>query len=247
MKATRPLTAIATTIVTSCILGLSAMAHAKQPELKPFFADYKAEVSGISGSGSRSLEKDRQQWVLKFGAEVSIVIASINIDETSKLTLKDGKVQPVQYVYKRSGIGGKPAKTANFNWKKLESVWQQKDETSTVKFKQGSQDPLSYQLQLRLDLKAGKKTDLAYPVVDDDEVYERKFIIEGEEILSTRTGKLKTIKVKIVRDDDDRQTWIWFAKDWDYILVQFLQKENDSDYLIKFDQGKVDGKPVKGL
>ncbi len=243
MKPSRPLTAL----IASLALGLCSIAQGKQTDLKPFFADYKAKVSGISGSGSRSLEKEGSQWVLKFGAEASIIIASVSINETSKLTLKDSKVQPVQYVYKRSGIGGKPAKTANFNWKSLESVWQQKDEKSTVKFKTGSQDPLSYQLQLRLDLKTGKKTNLTYPVVDDDEVYERKFIIEGEEVLETSTGNLETVKVKIVRDDNDRQTWIWFAKDWDYILVQFLQKENDSDYLIKFDQGKVDGKTVKGL
>ena len=155
MKPFRPLTVL----MAGFTLGLSTLAQASEPELKPFYADYKAEVSGISGSGSRSLEKAGQQWVLKFGAEASIIIASVSIDETSKLTLKNGKVQPVQYVYKRSGIGGKPAKTANFNWKKLESVWQQKEEKNTVRFKPGSQDPLSYQLQLRLDLKAGKKTE----------------------------------------------------------------------------------------
>ena len=238
------LMAAATLLLSS---SLTSNAHsADKAELKPFSAEYKAEVSGFSGSGSRSLTKEGDDWVLKFGAEASIVIASISIDETSRVAIKNGQVEPLQYVYERKGIGGKPAKVANFDWNAMTASWAQADKKSSIKFKKGSQDPLSYQLNLRMDLKAGKK-DLAYPVVDDDEVYERKFIIEGEEELNTKAGKLKTVKVKIVRDDNDRQTWIWFAKDWDYVLVQFLQKEKDSDYLIKFDSGTLEGKTIKGI
>jgi hypothetical protein len=215
-------------------------------DLKPFKADYKAEVSGISGSGTRSLRKEGSNWVLEFGASASVIIASISLDETSKVAINKGQVTPLSYSYERSGIGSKPPKLAEFDWKAMTSQWQQGDKQSSVKLKPGAQETLSYQLQLRMDLKAGKNS-LAYPVVDDDKVYERRFIIEGDEILETKAGKLNTTKVKIVRDDDDRETWIWFAKDWDYILVRLLQKEKDSNYLIQFDGGELDGKPVKGL
>ncbi|WP_062266653.1 DUF3108 domain-containing protein [Endozoicomonas arenosclerae] len=228
------------------LLSTPSFAQEKKPEasaLKPFTAEYKAEVSGISGSGTRSLKKEGDEWVLDFGASASVIIASISLDETSRVTLNDGQVRPLKYRYERKGIGGKPPKEATFDWKTMEAAWQQDDERSNIKFKTGAQDPLSYQLQLRLDLKNGKK-ELAYPVVDDDEVYERRFVIEADEILDTPAGKLNATRVKVVREDNDRETWIWFAKDWDYVLVQLLQKEKGSDYLIQFKGGELDGKAI---
>ena len=236
-------------ILVSGLLLASTPSFAQEAEkttLKPFTAEYKAEVSGISGSGTRSLKKEGDQWVLDFGASASVIIASISLDETSRINLKDGQVRPLEYRYERKGIGGKPPKTAQFDWKSMEASWQQDDEQSKVKFKVGAQDPLSYQLQLRLDLKSGKKT-LVYPVVDDDEVYERRFVIEADEVLDTPAGKLNATRVKVVREDNDRETWIWFAKDWDYVLVQLLQKEKGSDYLIQFKGGELEGKAIAGL
>ncbi|WP_152558798.1 DUF3108 domain-containing protein [Endozoicomonas numazuensis] len=239
----------ATALLFSGLLFASAPSFAQKTSttpLKPFTAEYKAEVSGISGSGSRSLKKEGDQWVLDFGASASVFIASISLDETSRIDLKNGQVRPLSYRYERKGIGGKPPKNAQFDWKSMEASWQQDDEKSNIKFPAGAQDPLSYQLQLRLDLKTGKK-ELVYPVVDDDKVYERRFIIEADEILDTPAGKLNTTRVKVVREDNDRETWIWFAKDWDYILVQLQQKENGSDYLIQFKGGELEGKAITEL
>ncbi|WP_252176082.1 DUF3108 domain-containing protein [Endozoicomonas sp. 4G] len=237
-----------TALLFSGLLIASAPSPAQPAEatLKPFTAEYKAEVSGISGSGTRSLKKEGDQWVLNFSANASVIIASISLDETTRFNLQKGQVRPLDYRYERSGIGGKPAKTAKFDWKTMKASWQQDDKQSTVSFKPGAQDPLSYQLQLRLDLKAGKK-ELAYPVVDDDEVYERRFVIEADEVLNTPAGPLNTTRVKVVREDKDRETWIWFAKDWDYVLVQLHQKENGSDYLIQFKGGELEGKTIKGI
>ncbi|WP_422409317.1 MULTISPECIES: DUF3108 domain-containing protein [unclassified Endozoicomonas] len=228
------------------IASTPSIAQPTEATLKPFTAEYKAEVSGISGSGTRSLKKEGDQWVLDFGASASVIIASISLDETSRFNLQKGQALPQDYQYERKGIGSKPAKTARFDWKSMEASWQQAEKQSKISFKSGAQDPLSYQLQLRLDLKAEKK-ELVYPIVEDDEVYERRFVIEADEILNTPAGPLNTTRVKVVREDKDRETWIWFAKDWDYVLVQLHQKENGSDYLIQFKGGELDGKTIKGI
>ena len=218
----------------------------KKPQLEPseFSASYSARVSGIpfGGKGNRTLKKDGEEWVLEFGAEATF----FGMNETSRFNLKDGQIFPADYTYARSGIGSKAPKNARFDWKKMEALWQQDDEKSKVAIKPGTQDALSYQLQLRLDLASGKK-EFSYPVADDDETYVRRLVVEGEEVLETRAGKLNTTRVKVVRDDDDRQTWIWFAKDWDYILVKLYQKEKNSDYTIEFREGSVAGKDISGL
>ena len=206
---------------------------------KPFTARYSTRYSGFSAKGSRSLTRQGNEWVLEFGADASVV----SLMETTRFTLNKGQVKPLQYRYKRGGLFGSKPEEATFDWQKMQATWDHEDQPVT--FPANAQDKLSYQYQLGLDLAAGK-TDLRYPVVDDDEVYEREFIIEGEEVLDTEAGKLNTVRVKIKRDNNKRQTWIWFAKDWDYVLVKFHQKD-DSEYLIKFTEGEVDGKKITGL
>ncbi|MGH8433524.1 MAG: DUF3108 domain-containing protein, partial [Pseudomonas sp.] len=44
-----------------------------------------------------------------------------------------------------------------------------------------------------------------------------------------------------------RKTVLWFAKDWDYLLVRLHQVEKDGkEYQIMLKDGSVDGKPVQG-
>ena len=57
------------------------------------------------------------------------------------------------------------------------------------------------------------------------------------------------IKVERVRDptQSKRQTILWFAKDWDYLLVRLHQVEKDGkEYQIMLQDGSVNGQPVKG-
>lgn len=207
---------------------------------KPFTAHYRTRYSGFRARGSRSLEQDGDQWVLRFGADASVV----SLMETTHFTMDKEQVKPLLYRYKRGGLFGSKPEEARFDWSTMEARWDHADQP--VKFPANAQDKLSYQFQLGLDLAAGKTSNLRYPVVDDNEVYEREFIIEGEEVLETRAGKLNTVRVKIKRDNNKRQTWIWFAKDWDYVLVKFHQKD-DSEYLIELSEGEVDGKKIAGL
>lgn len=225
--------------------GMAAEAKKPEGELKAFTADYKADVSGVpfSGTGSRSLKKDGDEWVLEFGADAAL----FGMEERTRFKIDKNLIQPQSYRHKRTGFGSKPAKTAQFDWTKMIASWQQDDEKSSVKLTAGAQDELSYQLQLRMDLKAGK-TALSYPIIDDDKIYERSFIIEDQnEVLETPVGKLNTVRVKVNRESKKRETWIWFAKDWDYILVRLEQKEKDSRYLIEFNKGEVADQKIEGL
>ncbi|UYM16840.1 DUF3108 domain-containing protein [Endozoicomonas euniceicola] len=206
---------------------------------KPFTAHYSTRYSGFSARGARSLSKNGDEWTLEFSADASVV----SLTEITRFTINKDRVRPVFYRYKRGGLFGSKPEEAHFDWQKMQAKWNHEEQPVT--FPAHAQDRLSYQYQLGLDLAAGK-TDLHYPIVDDDEVYEREFIIEGEEVLETEAGKLNTVRVKIKRDSNKRQTWIWFAKDWNYVLVKFLQKD-DSEYLIEFAEGEVDGRKIIGL
>ncbi|MNT99427.1 hypothetical protein D3C72_2422670 [compost metagenome] len=72
----------------------------------------------------------------------------------------------------------------------------------------------------------------------------------GEERVNTKAGVVDAIKVERVRDptQSSRKTVLWFAKDWDFLLVRLHQVEKDGkEYQIMLKEGEVAGKPVKGL
>ena len=71
---------------------------------------------------------------------------------------------------------------------------------------------------------------------------------ELEETLDTELGKLRTIKVSLAHDNDQRETYIWFAIDWDYLLVRFEQFEKGKkEFVINLTDATIAGKRVKGL
>ncbi len=45
----------------------------------------------------------------------------------------------------------------------------------------------------------------------------------------------------------NRKTILWFAKDWDFLLVRLYQQESDGkEYQIMLKEGTVNGKAVQG-
>ncbi len=112
----------------------------------------------------------------------------------------------------------------------------------------GLLDKSTYQLALQEDVAAGKKS-MRYRVVDGDDIDTYEFRVVGSESVKTKAGRIEAIKVERVRDPSQskRETQLWFAKDWDYLLVSLRQVEKDGkEYQIVLEQAEVAGKPVKG-
>lgn len=244
--------ALVLTLLAAGNTGFAAASQAQNPDsvkaraftLRPYSAIYKASIKGIpfAGSGERSLTQNEDgTWTLEFSADA----AFFGMKETSHFARKGAQLIPSQYLQERTGLGKKPAERATFDWSSNKVNWQQGDRQWSMDLKPETLDNLSYQLKLRMDLAAAHGKPLSYDVADDDEVYQRKFIIEGEETLTTDLGNLKTVRVKIHRTNDDRATWIWFAKNYDYFLVKLLQEEKGTTYTIEIKEAAIDGKPLK--
>ncbi len=117
-----------------------------------------------------------------------------------------------------------------------------------IALNRGMLDKSTYQLALQHDVAAGKKS-MSYQVVDDGEVDTYDFRVLGSEKVETKAGQIDAIKVERVRDptQSKRITVLWFAKDWDYLLVRLQQVETDGrEYNIMLLDGAVNGNSVKG-
>lgn len=225
-------------------LSLSAQAI----ELKPFTASYTADWKQlpISGTAERSLKRlDDQRWQLSF--EAAMLVASLT--EESTFRLENTSFLPLTYRLNRSGLGKSKKVEQDFDWTEKQVIGNDRGESVRLPLNVGLQDKSTYQLELQFAVAAGQKS-MSYQVVDGDEIETYDFRVLGSERVRTKAGLIDAIKVERVRDptQSKRKTVLWFAKDWDYLLVRLHQAETDGkEYQIMLKDGSIDGKPVTGI
>ena len=228
--------------------ALLALPFAQAAELQPFSASYTADFKQLpvgGGSASRSLEKDANgTWTLSFKA--SMMIASLT--EVSTLKDNNGTLLPQTYNFERGGLGKTKKVDLVFDWSTKFITGTDRNVAIKVPLNTGILDKSTYQLALQHDVAAGKKS-MSYQVIDGDEIDTYDFRVLGAEKVATKVGSVDAIKVERVRDptQNKRITVMWFAKDWDYLLVRLQQVETDGkEYNIMLQDGTVNGKTVKG-
>lgn len=229
------------------LLLLGSTAHLYAHELQPFSATYTADWKQLpfTGTAERKLyQKTDGTWHLDFSATMLVA----GVSESSHFRLQNQQLQPLAYQYNRTGLG-KPRKSHySFDWNNSQVTGTDRKGEFTLPLNPGLLDKSSYQLALQADLALGEDS-LSYQVLDGKTIDIYDFRILGEESIQTPLGTLNTVKVERVRDpgQNRRKTTLWFAKDWDYLLVQLNQIERDGKkYTIFLEQAEVNGRQVSG-
>lgn len=211
----------------------------------PFRAAYTAKYSGLSVEAIRTLQPLKDGTMeLRFVAKSWLA----TIEEVSQFNWSpQGQLIPKYYLYNRSGLGHDRKAELNFDWSSNQVVNDVQDKPWTMSLPDGALDKLGYQLQLRTDM-LNQKYKVSYKVADGGRLKTYDFEVQGQEILNTPLGKLKTTRVKRIRDDNERVTILWLANDWDHLLVRIQQREEDGQhYEINLASAELNGVPVKGL
>ena len=197
-------------------------------DLVPMSATYGARMEqglAIDGTATRTLEQQPDgTWIYRF--DVDSFIADIR--ESVTFRWQDGRVQPIRYRYTLKGLlVPDRSRAINFSQAADSISGSYEGDSFTMAMADHALDPLGFQLQLRQDLKAGKR-DVTYAVADDGDYDRDRFAVVGEETISTPVGEFATVKVEKVRDKDSkRETLMWFAPALDYLLVRLIQVEPD--------------------
>lgn len=217
------------TLLTTALSVSAVTAQAAPATLQPYEARYTLDwASGVSFSGDaiRTLRKEGSNWVLETNA--SAMFASLS--ERSSFALAP-EIQPLRYNFKRKIFGKKRTAQLDFNWQTQQVTNNVNEKPWKMAIAPGVLDKLSVQLQLRLDVKAGKKT-LEYQVADGGRMKTYRFAIAGKESITTPAGTFDAIKVARDRGENSgRKTWIWLAPELDYLIVKIHQIEkSDKEY-----------------
>ncbi|MGB2130211.1 MAG: DUF3108 domain-containing protein [Marinobacterium sp.] len=217
-----------TTLLASCLLAFTPAQADTTAPLTPFKAVYTTAFDlgvSLSGEAIRQLKsQDNGRWT--FSSEASSMMAGIS--EITRFEYHPTRIiKPLSYRYKRKVLGKSRKATIDFDWSKGSVTTVVKDQPWKMQIPEATQDKLSYQLQLRLDLMAGK-TEMHYAVADGGKLKEYRFKVTGEEEIDTPYGRYMAIRVIRDRGEDaDRETLIWFAPELDYLIIRLEQTESD--------------------
>lgn len=220
----------------------AAPEHQSDPALIPFDLSYAATYNGMDINANRRLTLESGRYTLSTTAKNMLS----NIEEQGEFLVdKCGLIVDQAYKYKRSILGMKKTEKLKYDRKTGVANYDSKKKKRQVTLEDGHLNRLSYQVQLRRDLINGV-SPLQYQVISRGRLKPYNFEIMGEETLETPLGNIKTVKVKRIRKDNDRETLFWFAPQWNHLLVQLWQREKGgADYKIVLQEGMLNNQKLR--
>jgi hypothetical protein len=211
------------------ILAWSVAGLGAEPPLPLFHAEYSLKRNGvILGKSERSLSAAADGSYIYSSSTYAIGLIAWfvrdQIKEHSVWRFKDGRLRPLEYVYSREGGHKTRYVKLAFDWQHRTVVNSIDGDPWRMDIPPDAQDKLVYQLSIMYDLLKGKK-DLDYKIADGGKLKDYQFEIQGEEVLNTAMGKIKTIRIQ--RVGDERDTTVWCAPQYSYLPVRLEQQDTD--------------------
>lgn len=243
-------------VITCCVLAMHSAvaggataetAASEQDFIKPYRTVYKAQFDTFltfEGKAVRQLQQQENgRWLLSHTIESGV----ISVKETSLFDWQQQRPKTQAYRYKQNSIGKDKNEQLDFDWSARQVQHKTDKAPGSFAIPDNTLDRLTYQLKIRQDLLNGEEPAV-YTVADKRKLKEYGFILLGEEQIDTPVGTLNTLKIKRDRGPDSkRETTLWLAKDWDYLLVKIHQQEKGKDYEVVMEEGSLNGQPISGL
>lgn len=226
--------------------------YSQNTNLLEYTAKYQASANGLAATASRSLSRiDENSYRLSNSLEASAAGQILaNLNQSSEFIIEDTRVVPLNYIYQLNGVS-RASHAVFFNWDAEIALSTEDDESWQLQLKEGVMDQLSYQLAMRLALLDNTEgaRNFSFAIVDGDGVETQEYRLTGEEIITTPLGELNTVKLERVREaSDERETAIWFAVDWNFLLTRIEQLNSAGlRIVLELKSAELDGETVRGI
>ena len=214
----------------------AAMAGHAQPDAvallpRPFSATYTIEWRGFT-AGYSTLE-------LKQTSSKDFVYSSRNnargifklvfpnpITQESRFTIENGQVVPSRYQANDGSSDPSKDVSLRFDWDARRVRGAAEAKPVDLALEPGTQDDLSVQIALMLDLKSGH-VPASFWLINKDEVQEYQYSRDGEETVDTPFGKLQAVIYRSHHQGSSRTTRLWLAPSLDYMPLRAEQTRHD--------------------
>ena len=204
-------------------IGMIGIASANPPQagITPFAARYQAEWRNIN-VGTSDLEltvgDDPAHYLYTWKITAHGIFHMMYRDDLiqkSWFELRDEHVQPLKY----TAVDGASTAELEFDWDAGRAHGTTEKKSVDLKLKEGTQDVMSIQVEVMIDLKHGHLPKI-FQIVDRDTVKEFIYQQEGTARISTALGPLDTVVVSSSHTGSNRVLKMWFAPSLGYVPVQ---------------------------
>jgi hypothetical protein len=209
--------------LTLLALIVSTPALAQQP-LQAFRAQFDVEWKGMT-AGQSVLElapgpNGRYTYQSRNTAKGIFRLALPDeIDQVSTMETQAGSIRPLSFRGEDSGRSNDDAVRLDFDWMTKQLRGRAAGENIELPLPLGTQDPLSSQIALMLELSAGKSPS-KFTIADKGKLKDYLYRRDGEATLNTPFGKVGTVIWRSERAESDRVTRVWYAPSLGYTPLQ---------------------------
>lgn len=231
-----------------CLISPKAFGVCDKP-LIPYQANYEVKWHGISVGLNRQELKNlyNNRYFAKSDTKPKIKGLPFQYYADSYFSWDGTKSTPIQYQYEK--LEGKRKKQGSVVFNQPLIHWTKPDQNEDLPWQADLQDKISHMFQLQRDIQC-QKPPFNYKIMSESGLETYTFLVEKEEQLQTALGVLNTLKLKQENLQKDRLTFLWLAKDKNYIIVkleQYKHQHKVGDILIKgvkFTQDLPESKPI---
>jgi len=142
--------------------------------------------------------------------------------QKSEGTVTDAGLRPDFYSY-QYGSNANKSQTANFDWEKGVLIMRNAKGESIVNLTDGTQDFLSFMYQFMF---TPPLNNLQITMTNGKKLRTYDYSFQGEEIISSKFGELKTIHL-LKSSDDEEKTELWLATEYQYLPVKIRKTEKN--------------------
>jgi hypothetical protein len=218
----RDLTAVFLAIAAPLIaVSPSSVGAEAEPVIAPFSAHFTADWKSINvGTSDLDLKPDPASgnylytWTMA-ARGVFRIAYSHDVIQKSWFRVLGEHVRPDKY---RAEEGGSTV-SIDFDWDGGQARGESEKKAVNLKLSEGTQDVMSIQVEVMLDLKNGN-LPTTFRILDKDEIKDFTYMQEGPARLRTALGELDTVIVSSRRTGSNRILRMWFAPSLGYVPVQ---------------------------
>jgi len=213
--------------------------------IAPFVAHYLADWKGISiGTSDIQLTPGDQPghyqytWTITARGVFRLAYHD-DLVQRSWLSMNGDHVRPDRYY----GKEGSSTVELDFDWQSQRATGVSETKPVDLKLKDGTQDVMSIQVEVMLDLKHGN-LPRTFHIIDKDQLKDFEYTQEGHAKLRTALGELDTVIVTSQRVGNNRILRMWFAPSLGFVPVQ-AERSRDGKIEIAMRIKSID-QPVAG-
>lgn len=189
---------------------------------KPHTAEYEVNYGRINLGTAKlqlGIPKSNDIYTYHLNTKLSLLLLSDLRQISSTIALKKNVLQPIRYMHNRTGTGKDYSEQIAFAHQQKKIYSRFKSEKKQLEYNPQLLDPVSMILKLRLDV-TNNQTPLKYSIVKKNKAAQYEFALLTKETITISNKKYKTVKYKVVRKSNKRETYFWLSTELDHLPVR---------------------------